>query len=196
MFALSQPLSMEYKVSPSKTDQELMELVQNRSEDAFEELVQRHFDRVYRFIFRMSGSADDAEDITQETFFRVWNRGSSWKPNRVQFATWLHQIARNLYIDSTRKRQPVLKNLDEEVSIVSSEDPVTDALNDSDAGYLREAIQNLPERQRTALLLCQIQGWTVAEAAEVLDSTVYAVDALLGRAKRHLRQILKERIAK
>ena len=196
MFALSQPLSMEYKVSPSKTDQELMELVQNRSEDAFEELVQRHFDRVYRFIFRMSGSADDAEDITQETFFRVWNRGSSWKPNRVQFTTWLHQIARNLYIDSTRKRQPVLKNLDEEVSIVSSEDPVTDALNDSDAGYLREAIQNLPERQRTALLLCQIQGWTVAEAAEVLDITVYAVDALLGRAKRHLRQILKERIAK
>ena len=193
VLALPRPLFMGYEDLSSKSDQDLMDLVQRRNEDAFELLVNRYFDRVYRFVYRLCGNPSDAEDIVQDTFYRVWSRASKWHPNRVKFTTWVHQIARNLYIDNVRKTKPTVSQTEADVGVYS-DDLDAKTVTQTEVLRLREAIAQLPERQRTALILCQLQGWAVKEVAHVLETTVYGVDALLARAKRTLRNQLKERL--
>ena len=162
-----------------------MKQVVERHEGAYTQLVDRYLDSLYAFIYRFCGNQLDAEDLAQDTFVRVWERASTWREGKVQFKTWLFQIARNLCIDVFRKRR---RNED------GSVDP--DTLRAREAQTLEHkekvealyaALAELPERQRTALVLCNVQGWSQAEVAVILECTVDAVDALLGRGRRTLR---------
>lgn len=166
-----------------------MQQVQQRDESAFSVLVQRHAQSIHAFIYRLCGNQSDAEDITQETFLRLWQRATHWTPDTVQFSTWLHQIARNLCIDQfrrdrSRKRTSVQDTAEFAESTIETIEDATQRK------AIRDAIRTLPERQRTAIVLCQIQGWTQQDAAKVLDTTVDGVQALIGRARRTLRGIL------
>ena len=166
-----------------------MQRVQQRDESAFSVLVQRYTQSIHAFTYRLCGDQSDAEDITQETFLRLWQRASNWTPDTVQFTTWLHQIARNLCIDQfrrerSRKRTSVQQNVDISDSTIESLE------NDAKRQAMRSAIRALPERQRTAIVLCQVQGWSQQDAAKVLSTTVDGIQALIGRARRTLRDIL------
>ena len=166
-----------------------MQQVQRRDESAFSLLVQRHTQSIHAFIYRLCGNQSDAEDLTQETFLRLWQRASRWTPDTVQFSTWLHQIARNLCIDQFRRDQSRKRTLVQETVVVA--DATIDTIeHDVQRKAISNAIQTLPERQRTAVVLCQVQGWTQQDAAKVLDTTVDGVQALIGRARRTLRELL------
>ena len=162
--------------------------VQRKDRDAFSALLGRHGTAIHAFVFRLTGNAADAEDLTQETFLRVWSRAGTWKPGRVKFTTWAYRIARNLCIDAWRTRQG--SAADAEVDV---EELAADATSD-DAGQTRRALEAalvaLPERQRTALVLCHHQGWSNREAAQMLDVSVDALESLLSRARRSLRKTL------
>lgn len=158
--------------------------------DAFASLVRRHLDAIHAFNCRLTGNAEDAADLAQETFLRVWHRARTWQPGRVKFATWLHRIARNLCIDALRRRRET-EALDL-ATLAGGDAP--DAAPEAERlqAALRRALAALPERQRTALMLCHHQGMSNRQAAEVLELGVDALESLLARARRALRVLLRD----
>jgi RNA polymerase sigma-70 factor (ECF subfamily) len=159
--------------------------------DAFEALVRRHLDPIHGYLYRLTGSPTDAEDLAQETFIRVWQRAGSYQPGRAKLTTWLHTIAHRRAMDGFRKRRelPISENLE-------LPDPQADPGADYETGEnrlrLAEALSALPERQRASILLCQVQGFSNAQAAEILGLQVRALESLLARARRALREKLSQ----
>lgn len=168
-----------------------MARVTNQDREAFAVLVNRHLDGIHAFNYRLTHNAEDAADLAQETFLRVWNKAATWKPNRVKFTTWVHRIAHNLCVDFHRRRRDT-----EDVDVDTLEGagpsleqaPANDALRTA----LNGALGRLPERQRTALLFCHRQNMSNREAADVLEISVDALESLLSRARRSLRATLRE----
>lgn len=170
----------------SASDDELVERIQSRDEQAFSILMNRYLTRIYSFVYRMVGNEQDARDIVQETFLRLWSKASSWEQGRVKFTTWLHRLARNLCIDLYRKRRFDTVPIDSTAEI-AADDSVPDSAR---SRAVVEALGRLPEKQRTAIVLCTFEGWTNRQAAEVLRVSVEAVESLLSRARRTLRDDL------
>lgn len=169
-----------------------MEAVVRRDRDAFSLLLQRHAAGIHAFLFRHVHDAAEAEDLTQETFLRVWSRAGTWKPGRVRFTTWAYRIARNLAIDAWRGRAP---EPDPEADVESVPEPSPAAMpGDEDRARraVRAALSRLPERQRTALVLCHYRGFSNRDAAVTLEVSVEALESLLSRARRALRAALAE----
>lgn len=169
----------------SASDDELMIQVIARDEDAYTELIDRHINALYAFVYRFCDNPSDAEDVTQTALVRVWERAATWRAGEVRFKTWLFQIARNLCIDEFRRQNRY------ETSDVDPDELVRDESGEFEKEeklrWLRREMGELPERQRTALALCSIQGWSQADVAEILGCSVEAVDGLLGRGRRTLR---------
>lgn len=167
-----------------------MAQVVNGDRDAFASLVRRHLDAIHAFNRRLLGNAEDAADLSQETFLRLWRRAETWQPGRVKFATWLHRIARNLCIDALRRRRET-EALDVEMPADGAGPDAAPARERLQAA-LGRALAALPERQRSALALCHRQGMSNREAAEVLGVGVDALESLLARARRTLRSLLRD----
>lgn len=162
--------------------------VQQGDELAFKELMERHIHGLHAYAYRMCHSIEVAEEVTQEAFLRVWTRSKTWRPNKVQFSTWLYQITRNLCIDLFRKQKAQFVD-DADLSQI----PDTSARKDEVLVIaLQQAVQELPERQRTAFVLCQVQGWSQIEAADLLETSPDAVESLLSRARKTLRVKLSD----
>ena len=167
-----------------------MRLVQTGDQQAYTRLLDRHLDRVHAYIFRMTNNRADAEDIAQETFLRVWHRARTFKPGRVRFTTWLHRIAHNLCVDAFRKRRDTV---DTEVDAMADGAPTADELSAAEERRraVHAGIASLPERQRSALVLCQLQGRSNREAAEIIGVSVHALESLIARARRTLKTRLQ-----
>jgi RNA polymerase sigma-70 factor (ECF subfamily) len=167
-----------------------MAQVQRRDQEAFTRLVDRHLAGLQKFLIRMTGNAADADDVAQEAFLRIWSHAQRWQPGRVRFTTWLFRIARNLAIDRYRKRRETSDD-----DLAQSVDDAADAGQTIDTERRRRLMQNaiarLPERQRTALVLCHFDGMSNPEAAAVLGVTVDALESLLSRARRTLKTALR-----
>ncbi len=168
-----------------------MERVRNQDRDAFAVLVDRHLDAIHAFNYRLTRNAEDAADLAQETFLRVWSSAGTWKPKRVKFATWLHRIARNLCIDAHRRRRDS-EQIDVDTLCSDEADPDEMPARERLCAALASALAALPERQRTALLLCHRQGMSNRDAAAVLAVSVDALESLLARARRTLRTELRD----
>lgn len=167
-----------------------MDRVQRRDRDAFAVLLARHLDGIHTFNYRMTRNREDAADLAQETFLRVWNSAATWRPNRVKFTTWLHRIARNLCIDAHRRHRDALAIND---NIAADGAAPADAPTSSQLRRaLDQALADLPERQRTAIVLCHRDGMTNRDAAAVLGVSVDALESLLARARRTLRPRLRD----
>lgn len=139
-----------------------------------------------RLAYTLTGNAADAEDVVQEAMLRVWTHAPRWQP-LAAFRTWLTRIVVNLCLD--RKRKAAWVDLDQAGEIA---DPAPDAgeaaeQNERDR-LVQQAIGNLPARQRTAIVLTYGDGMSNAEVAEVMGTTVSAVETLLVRAKQNLRR--------
>lgn len=163
-----------------------MQRLCRQDETAFRRLLERHLPAISRFSRRMLNTAD-AEDIAQETFLRLWQHAPKWKKSRAGLSTWLHTIARNLALDLLRKKV-VQEQIDDEVPGQGSPD---EQLTDAEFGEkVQQAISRLPERQRSALVLCHFQGFSGKEAAGILDMQKPALESLLARARKNLRKQL------
>ena len=168
---------------------------------ALNDLMERHAMSVFHFLCRMLGNEDDANDLAQETFARVFRSRDSFRAD-AKFSTWLFTIAANLARNQIRwrTRHPNL-SLDAEVeatgeplgqSLPAGGNLPTDAaLAAERATAVRAAVQQLPEDLREALVLCEWEELSVAKAAEVLTTTPKAVESRLYRARGILREKLK-----
>ncbi len=170
-----------------------MARVARHDQEAFTRLLDQHLASLQKFLLRMTGNAADADEISQEAFLRIWSHAAHWQPERAKFTTWLYRIARNLAIDRHRKQRET-----NAVDITMIVDESPDAAHTIDVDrrqrILRGAVANLPERQRTALLLCHFDGMSNQDAAAVLDVTVEALESLLARARRTLKTTLRPQL--
>ncbi|MGJ8669020.1 MAG: sigma-70 family RNA polymerase sigma factor [Oceanococcus sp.] len=155
---------------------------------AFAQLVQRHLNDMLAFIERMTGNRADAEDICQDSFAKAWQQAAKWKPGKAKYRTWLYQVAMNQTRDRWRRQRPS-EELNETI-ICDQATPDQAAQTAAQSQRVQIALQALPERQRGAIILNHYHGLTNIEAAEVLKISVEAVESLLGRARRTLRQQL------
>ncbi len=153
-------------------------------------LVARHTDKIYAVCFRTLRNRAAAEDATQETFLRLWVNASKWRPQGAKFETWLYRVAMNICLDQLRKtkREAPEEAAPERADSAPRQD---DALL---AGEKRlavdEALETLPARQRAAISLCHYQELSNIDAAEVMGVSVEALESLLARGRRALRDRL------
>jgi RNA polymerase sigma-70 factor, ECF subfamily len=170
-------------------DAELLQAIAGGDRSAFDRLSRRHLDRAYGVALRMTGSRADAQDVVQDVFLRLWQRPDAWRPGQAQFSTWLYRVVVNRCLDL--KRRPKGTDLD---SVEEPQDPdanAEDSLLDAERSRaLDSAVNQLPERQKTAIVLTYTAGLRNAEAASAMDISVKAFEALLVRAKRELRDFL------
>jgi RNA polymerase sigma-70 factor (ECF subfamily) len=165
---------------------------------AFEELVERHRRRIYSLAYRMTSTHEDADDIMQETFVRAYMNLRRFDLARP-FANWLYTIAANLCLDRQRRAQREKRVDWERIEDTSLESAPTPTLSPERAvqngelrGELHSAISRLPARQRAALVLFEVEGLKITEVAELMQCSEGAVKSTLHRARRRLRDELRD----
>lgn len=160
-------------------------------DSAFAEIVTEETPRLLRFAATILGpGAPETEEVAQEALIRLWRQAETWTPDG-RISTWLHRVAYRLSIDALRRRRPSLDiDLVEEAIVDESPAPEAVLIVAEDARALRAAVDSLPERQRTAIVLCHFQGLAQAEAADVMEVSEAAYESLLARARRRLRVLL------
>ena len=178
-----------------------MKRLQSGHEAALNDLMERHATPVFHFLCRMVGNEDDANDLAQETFVRVFKSAKSFRANE-KFSTWLFTIAANLARNHFRwrSRHPNVsldaENAETEQTLGStlpanSPTPKEAALAGERAAAVRAAVKNLPEDLRVAIVLCEWEERSLAAAAAILETTPKAVESRLYRARSLLRERLK-----
>lgn len=180
-------------------DVRLMRLVARGDTSAFEQVIERHQALVAGTAARMLGSNSDVEDIAQQVFIRVWKSARRYVP-RAKFTTWLLKITRNLVFNelrrAKRRAQVPLQSEPgaEEIPLKDETNPAPDAslLDDELQRAIEEAIMQLPESQRMALVLRRYEQLSYEQIAEVLDLSVPAVKSVLFRARTELRTRLSK----
>ncbi|TRW42793.1 RNA polymerase sigma factor SigE [Georgenia yuyongxinii] len=163
---------------------------------SWEQIVTEHSPRVYRLAYRLTGNKADAEDLTQETFVRVFRSLQSYKPGN--FDGWLHRITTNLFLDQARRRSrvrldPIGEATDRLPSAHDAEEPergFEHAHLDLD---VQAALDALPPRYRAAVVLCDIEGLSYEEIAATLDIKMGTVRSRIHRARAMLRDQLAHR---
>jgi RNA polymerase sigma-70 factor (ECF subfamily) len=180
-------------------DLRLMRLVGRGDTTAFEELIEKHQALVAGTVARMLGSNSDVEDIAQQVFIRVWKSARRYVP-RAKFTTWLLKITRNLVFNEMRRtKRRALVPLQREPG--AEDPPLKDDLNLApDVSLLEtelqqtieEAILQLPETQRMAVVLRRYEQLSYEQIGEVLDLSVPAVKSVLFRARSELRSRLSK----
>lgn len=155
-------------------------------------LTARHAPRVFAVARRMLGEQAEAEDVTQETMLRLWRAAANWRAGEAALGTWLYRVTANLCIDRLRRRREILSDTAPE-----RPDETPGALDgmvaEDRATALHAALGTLPERQRLAVVLRHFEERGNPEIAEILDTSVEAVESLLGRARRELAARLAPR---
>jgi RNA polymerase sigma-70 factor (ECF subfamily) len=161
---------------------------------SWESLVSEHSPRVYRLAFRLTGNGYDAEDLAQEVFVRAFRALPTFEPGNV--GAWLHRITTNLFLDQARRRTRIrFDPLGDDETRVSAPDPAPDAfvtggMLDAD---VESALQSLPPDFRVAVVLCDIEGLSYEEIADVLDAKVGTIRSRIHRGRGMLRKALAHR---
>ena len=192
---------MSINLEADARDRADMEKLQAGHDAALNDLMERHAAPVFHFLCRMVGNEDDANDLAQETFVRVFKSAKSFRAEQ-KFSTWLFTIAANLARNQFRwrSRHPNLsldaENTETEQTLGStlpanSPAPNTEFLAAERAAAVRDAVKNLSEDLRAVIVLCEWEERSVAEAATILETTPKAVESRLYRARQILRQQLK-----
>jgi RNA polymerase sigma-70 factor (ECF subfamily) len=162
---------------------------------SWDEIVAQHSTRVYRLAYRLTGNPHDAEDLTQEVFVRVFRSLSSYTPGT--FEGWLHRITTNLFLDQARRKAKIRFDAladDAETRIpsraVTPDVAVLDGLFDDD---VESALAALPPDFRAAVVLCDIEGLSYEEIADVLGLKLGTVRSRIHRGRTMLRKALAHR---
>ncbi|GJL95319.1 MAG: RNA polymerase sigma factor [Hyphococcus sp.] len=173
-----------------ETDEILVKRAGGGDKSAAAVLVERHTDKIFGACYKMLGQRHSAEDATQETFLRLWRHAARWKPQGAKLETWLYRVAMNICLDDLRKRKRLAPE-------DAAPEQIDKALRPDDvllAGERRfaidEALDTLPPRQRLAITLCHYQELSNIEAAKIMEVSVDALESLLARGRRALREKL------
>jgi len=190
-------------MTPNDSDVALMVRVREGDTDAFRELVERHQRAVINTIHRAIGDAWEAEDLAQRVFLQVYRSAKRYQPT-AKFTTWLFTITRNTILNEHRRRS---RHAAESLEVLqeprdpesagwqapdkTAPDPAQEVIERELKQKIMEAVRELPEAQRTAVILCRYEGLSYEEIAQVLDCSVSATKSLLHRARLTLKEKLR-----
>ena len=172
-------------------DEDLVRRVGQGDPAAIQAMVARKLPRMLALAQRMLGDAVEAEDVAQEAMLRAWRQAPGWAPGRARFDTWLHRVALNLCYDRLRRRREIPTNA---VPDRRDEGAAPDrGLLAADVGAaVNGTLARLPDRQREAIVLCHYQELSNIEAAGLMEISIEALESLLSRGRRALRQALAD----
>ncbi|MFT4814264.1 MAG: RNA polymerase sigma-70 factor (ECF subfamily) [Pseudohongiellaceae bacterium] len=183
------------------TDEELMLAICKGDQSAYQTVVKEHLKPISHYAYRLLGNQKDTEDITQETFLKLWINAATWQPEKSKLTTWLHRITHNLCVDYLRKHSRVQTQDNFEEHLVDSSEETNDRNVDftqrdlcRDSEKIRildSALNQLPESQRSAIMLCTVQNFSNKEAAVIMDISVKALESIIARGKRTLKSIIR-----
>jgi RNA polymerase sigma-70 factor, ECF subfamily len=185
-----------FAVLDSESDRALAERLKAREPEALRELYDKYGRMAYALIFRVVRNTGVAEDLTQETFLRVWNRMAGFDPARGAIGPWVLTVARNRAIDYLRSVDGRMSQ--NAIELTGTESPAlfvdmeSTILNSQRAGQLRVAFQKLTENQRTVIELAYFEGLSQSEMAERLSQPLGTVKTWVRAALRVLREELEE----
>jgi RNA polymerase sigma-70 factor (ECF subfamily) len=168
---------------------------------AFDALVERYEKRVFNFAYRMAGNYDDANDVAQEAFIRVFNSINTFRGD-ANFSTWLYRIVTNVYLDERKKAKSHLHTpLDEYIELeenavarqVEDTGPSPEDLAELSERHdlLQKAIQSLPDYQRIMVVLYHTESKSYEEIAEIMNLPIGTVKSRLNRARLALKEKLE-----
>lgn len=184
------------------SDEMLAAQVAQGNATAFEALYDHHAATVLGICLKITGDRALAEDILQETFWRVWQHASAYQPERGSFTSWLFRIARNLAVDAYRRRSV----RPQAISETSDDNPILDQMPDLDvnvpeqaqsnlkAQQVRNALKSLPREQRQVLEMAHFYGMTRQEIAEATGEALGTIHTRARLGLRKLRQELQRRV--
>lgn len=172
----------------NENDRGLLAGMRAGSDDAFSVLLERHTNRYYSLAFRYLADKNEAEDVVQDCFIKIWVNPTLWKEDRnSSFKTWFYTIVINACMDRNRKRRtfPLPVGFDRD----DGQAPIDTRMNKrQEKTILEYEIARLPYRQRTALNLCFYEELSNKDAAEIMGLNIKALQSLLMRAKTTLKK--------
>ncbi len=176
------------------SDEVLVQRAKRGEGDAFDQLVARHYRRIYALAFQLLGNADDAADATQETFVKAFEQLRTFR-GRAAFATWLYRIAVNTCRDRLRQPRPLpfsqLANDDHaefDPALLTEPNPEEELAQRERKELVWLALKQLPEEARQILVLCDMQGFSYAEVAAILGVPEGTVKSRLHRARHAFKE--------
>jgi RNA polymerase sigma-70 factor, ECF subfamily len=194
--------ALEQQLEARDPDVRLMVQAREDIQGAFEALVERYQNRLVGILFHMVGNKEEAEDLCQEVFLRIYKARKGYRP-RAKFSTWLFTIANNLALNHLRRKgrtqnlplggasgsQPVSPVAQ---GLVGREGTPSGQLRQAELSDLvRDALSTLNEDQKMAVLLNKFEEMSYAEIADVMGKSPEAIKSLLARARNHLREQLE-----
>ena len=196
------PVMCMENLDSNARDRADMERLMAGHDAALNDLMERHATAVFQFLCRMVGNEEDANDLAQETFVRVFRARAQFQLSD-KFSTWLYTIAANLARNHFRwrARHPAIsletsagdpEQTLENVLPACGPSPGEQAADAERAATVRAAVAGLPEDLREAIVLCEWEELSLAEAAAILETTPKAVESRLYRARNVLRNRLKD----
>src|SRR3954453_22028745 len=169
----------------------------NTSDDqpSWEQIVTDHSARVYRLAYRLTGNRQDPEDLTQEVFVRVFRSLHTYTPGTME--GWIHRITTNLFLDGARRKQRIRFDAlsDERADRLHSDSPAPDTAY-ADQTFdddIEQALSTLPPEFRAAVVLCDVEGLSYDEIAQILDAKLGTVRSRIHRGRAMLRGALAHR---
>lgn len=175
-------------------DETLLVLYARGDAEAARELTDRMLPRALSVATRVLGDRAEAEDVAQEAMLRLWRIAPDWQTGQAKVSTWLYRVAMNLCIDLQRKRRGGT------VALNDAPDPADNAPSAAEqlvakarSDALQDALAQLPDRQRQAVVLRHLEELANPEIAEILGVSVEAVESLVARGKRGLTAALNQR---
>ncbi|WP_142492115.1 RNA polymerase sigma factor [Thalassovita litoralis] len=185
-------MKMPFDAFADVSDDALLVLYANGDPDAARALNIRLTPRAFGQAMRMLGDRAEAEDVAQDAMLRLWKIAPDWRRGEAKVTTWLYRVVANLCTDRLRKQRNV--DIDSVPEPEDDRDGVEgDMQNAARMAALRDALAELPDRQRQAVVLRHIEGLGNPEIAEIMEISTEAVESLTARGKRALAAILAGR---
>ncbi len=192
---LSYPLYMMYSENPENNPKQLMQLAKNGDTEAFGQLYELYFTPVYRYIYLRTKSKEEAEDLAQVVFVKIFKSIGSFQEQNKPPLAYFFTIARNTVIDHWRKKKEILVDtpIETDVAIEEQTDSPIDLIDKkANAQVIHKAIETLTEDQQEVIILKFINDLTTVEIAKILEKKEDAIRQLQCRALKILKQYFKE----
>lgn len=174
-------------------DHDLMVKISHGDHDAYNILVRRHIDKFYGLAWRMTSDVNDAEDIVQDAFLKIWKKPDLFDPSRgVKFTTWFYRIVVNVSHDYSRKNKKSVATDKLDALPFEGKSQSVALVDKEQQTQLERAILALPLKQKTALNLCVYEECSNREAADIMGIGVKALESLLVRAKKAIKSQLQQ----
>ena len=178
------------------TEKELIKKVKQKDAKAFQELVEKHKSMVFNTCMGFVHNKENAEDITQDIFVKIWLSIDKYK-GEAKFSTWLYRITVNYSLNFIRKnkKSKLFASIDSsetpEIKNISEDDAEKLILRQESAKKLKNALNSIAKRQRVAFILNKYENLSYKEISEIMEISLSSVESLIHRAKINLQKKLK-----